>query len=410
MFANRLLLCVGLVSLLTAAGCATPKGLSARGFGPTSNYLQGVPREKLQGVAIDLSGPQAITIDTMIERLAGTRIVLVGEAHDNLSHHILQRDVLEGMRKNNTNVAVGMEMFQGHQSGHLDAYTVRHETDERTFIKNADYYSTWGFDYCLYKPILDFAHANRMQVVPLNVQRTISQKVARGGLKSLSEEDRALIPEVDTSNAAHREYVLKRFEGHGSRMPTSPDFFYEAQCLWDEFMAESAAKFLRANPGFNMVVLAGNGHVEYKFSIPDRVGKRSGLPFKTVVPIYLEKDEPLDFKELLSSRIADFVVFTGPPAPKGMLGVVLTEQKTGDTQTEQPKGIHIESVADGSGAADAGLKAGDVIVRVDGFETISRAELRYVMEGRKIGDTVRIVFLREGKENEVPVLLKAVAE
>jgi uncharacterized iron-regulated protein len=393
--------------LVAAVGCAAPRGLPATGVEPTLSYLRGIPREKLEGVAVDLSTPQAISIDAMIARLAGARIVIVGETHDNINHHLLQRDVLAGVHKGGRNVAVGMEMFQGHQAEHLDAYTVKHETDERTFIRNADYYGIWGFDYCLYRPILDFARTNRLRVVPLNVKRAIVQKVARGGIKSLGEEDRAQIPEVDTSNAAHREYVLERFEGHGGRMPTSPDFFYEAQCLWDEHMAESAAKFLRANPDYSVVICAGNGHVEYKFGIPDRVGKRSGLPVKTVVPIHVEKDEPLDFKKVLTSGIADFVVFTGPPAQKAALGIVLTQQKPGETPAENGRGIPIESVTEGSGAADAGLLAGDVILQIGEIEIASKNDLRFAMERHNIGETVKLLILRNGKELDIPVVLKA---
>jgi hypothetical protein len=31
-----------------------------------------------------------------------------------------------------------------------------------------------------------------------------------------------------------------------------------------------------------MVVLAGNGHIQFKYGIPDRAFERSGAPFRTV--------------------------------------------------------------------------------------------------------------------------------
>ena len=47
-------------------------------------------------------------------------------------------------------------------------------------------------------------------------------------------------------------------------------------------MAEQIAKNLGNSA---MVVLAGNGHIQFKYGIPDRAYKQTGAPFRT---IYLE--------------------------------------------------------------------------------------------------------------------------
>ncbi|MDQ7780603.1 MAG: ChaN family lipoprotein [Planctomycetota bacterium] len=401
---------------LTVVGCASGRGGSERGIEPTVARLGSIPNEKLAGVIVDLAAPQVVDFATMIQRLSDARVVCVGEAHDNLEHHLLQRDVIEALLKQRGQLAVGMEMFQNHQGEPLDAYTLRGETDEKTFVRNVDYYGTWGFSYSLYRPILDAARAAKLPVVGLNVKREIVRKVARGGLKSLSTEECAAIPEVDTGNAEHKEYVLKRFGGHEGRGPMSAEFFYEAQCLWDEYMAESAAAFLRkpGNEKSNMVVVAGNGHIEYKFNIPDRLAKRSGLAVKTVVAIHVEKDEKLDFTELLKSGIADFVVFTGPPAAaeeRPMLGVGLGEAKeAADASGAKVTGVSLESVMPDSPAAEAGLKSGDVIVRLADTEITSATDVRYALEGHKIGDTVEVTALRDGQRVEVMVALKAMKQ
>lgn len=64
-------------------------------------------------------------------------------------------------------------------------------------------------------------------------------------------------------------------------------------------------------------------------------------------------------------------------------------------------GVLITGVAENSEAAKAGLKAGDVVIAVDGRPTVSAGALRNAVGVRKIGDTVKITFIRDGKEKTV---------
>jgi len=59
-------------------------------------------------------------------------------------------------------------------------------------------------------------------------------------------------------------------------------------------------------------------------------------------------------------------------------------------------GVLVTSVVDGSPAARAGLRAGDVIVEVDGKPTTSTAQLRSLVGVQAIGDKLRLTLLRDG--------------
>ncbi len=59
--------------------------------------------------------------------------------------------------------------------------------------------------------------------------------------------------------------------------------WYEAQCTWDEVMAESLAVALDSHKNARVVALVGSGHMETRTAIPDRIEKRSGeRPFSIV--------------------------------------------------------------------------------------------------------------------------------
>ena len=51
---------------------------------------------------------------------------------------------------------------------------------------------------------------------------------------------------------------------------------------WDEYMADSAAKFQKERGLRRLVILAGHGHIERSFGIPDRAAKRTGGKAMTV--------------------------------------------------------------------------------------------------------------------------------
>jgi putative serine protease PepD len=70
-------------------------------------------------------------------------------------------------------------------------------------------------------------------------------------------------------------------------------------------------------------------------------------------------------------------------------------------------GVPLGQVVADSAAARAGLREGDVIVRfgarrVDGFEALVAA-----LRGHRPGDTVRVLYLRDGSEHETTATLDA---
>lgn len=91
--------------------------------------------------------------------------------------------------------------------------------------------------------------------------------------------------------------------GHGS----STDFerFFLAQVLWDETMAETIARFLQDNPDYQVVVLAGQGHIIYGYGIPSRVVRR--LKHKQLIARSLFISPLENASATTGTQIADFV-------------------------------------------------------------------------------------------------------
>lgn len=73
-----------------------------------------------------------------------------------------------------------------------------------------------------------------------------------------------------------------------------------------------------------------------------------------------------------------------------------------------PQGALLQQVVEGSVAADAGLKEGDVITQLDGTP-LRDTELATIINKKKIGDQLKITYWRDGDTKEVTVTLKSAA-
>ena len=66
-----------------------------------------------------------------------------------------------------------------------------------------------------------------------------------------------------------------------------------------------------------------------------------------------------------------------------------------------PQGVYVYSVEENSAAEAAGMRKGDIIVKIDGQRISSYADLKTIMQYYSAGETVTIVVQRfEGGEYE----------
>lgn len=94
--------------------------------------------------------------------------------------------------------------------------------------------------------------------------------------------------------------------------------------------------------------------------------------------------------------------------PKVMLGInmsPLDEGKAGELEIEAGEGILIEKVIEDLPAAKAGLKAGDVVIRIAGKSPATQEKLRELLRTKEPGDKLKVTVLREGGEKTLTIEL-----
>ncbi len=91
------------------------------------------------------------------------------------------------------------------------------------------------------------------------------------------------------------------------------------------------------------------------------------------------------------------------------MGVVINNEYQVDAETaekyEIPMGILIESVVDGGPAQKAGLRAGDIIYKVDDRMIQTYDDLSEIIASHEVGDVLRVLADREGQKIEAQVTL-----
>lgn len=220
------------------------------------------------------------TPEEHIQQLAQADVVYLGETHDSVADHEVQLHIIQALHAENPKLAIAFEMFQHPFQSVLDDY-ISGSIDEDTLRRDTEYDSRWGFPWEFYAPMLRFAREHQLPVLALNAPSEIVRKVARQGLASLDDAERQLIPPLDeirTDNENYREYVGAVFAHahHSAHGQMNFENFFAAQVVWDETMADNIAQFITENPGYQVVVIAGQGHVIYGYGIPDRVTRRLG--------------------------------------------------------------------------------------------------------------------------------------
>ncbi len=68
-------------------------------------------------------------------------------------------------------------------------------------------------------------------------------------------------------------------------------------------------------------------------------------------------------------------------------------------------GVVVISVVEDSGAGKSGLKKGDVIIKLGDEKINNQAYLKYVLYSYKVGDSVNLTYIRDGKEYTTKVTL-----
>ncbi|MGV3763693.1 PDZ domain-containing protein, partial [Parapedobacter sp.] len=110
----------------------------------------------------------------------------------------------------------------------------------------------------------------------------------------------------------------------------------------------------------------------------------------------------------LVKKIADDFIKFGR-VKRGLIGITFRELNPAaaeELEISDVNGLYIIDVVEDGAAKEAGLKAGDIVTKLDGRTITSSSDLQERIYRLRPGDKVKLTYKRDGKERDVTVTLK----
>jgi uncharacterized iron-regulated protein len=317
------------VTLIAGVGAAC----GGRHAGPAAPGAPSLEAAALPYAIVDGRSGRAVAEADFWSALGGARAVCVGEDHPNPHHHWAQLRVVDELVRAG-GLGLGLEMVQRPFQGVLDDWA-QGRIDDATFLSRSGWAERWGYDFGLYRPMLRRVADAGGPVLALNAPRELTKKVSRQGVASLSAAEKAELPTLVLDDARHRAWfdgvmaAMGGAHGHGTKgeqgkkhgegggetdekadaeATAMAERIYSVQVLWDETMADVAARWLGGGADRRLVILAGNGHC-HDSAIVGRLRRRGVERVLSVRPIL---DGP-DVAAAVAEPINDYLlVMTAP--------------------------------------------------------------------------------------------------
>lgn len=312
--------------------------------------------------------PRATPGPELLAAMSKRDIVLLGEQHDDADDHQWQLQTLAALHLLRPQMVIGFESFPRRIQPVLDKW-IAGELTARQFLEQTEWDKVWRFPPELYLPLFHFARINRIPMIALNVDQTLTTAIAKAGWDAVPAEQKEGVSRAAPPSDGYMNFLFRVFQQHpliagkGTQAPDKDSkefhFFVESQTTWDRAMAEALASRIEHGQDIRrplVVGIMGSGHLRYGYGVPHQLRELGVSNIGTLLPLNADQN-----CEEFKPGLAD-AVFALPamPADKPLpprLGVRL-ELANG--------GVRLTDVTAGSLAEKTGLKPGDQIISIAG--------------------------------------------
>jgi len=349
------------------------------------------------------AGLRPLSVQELFGNLAQRSVVLLGERHDSAEHHRWQLHVIAALHAARPDMVIGLEMFPRRVQSALDRW-VAGELTEAEFLQASDWREVWQMDPQLYLPIFHFARMNRIPMVALNVERTLTRAVREKGFDAVPEASREGLTRPAAPSEKYVEFLRQSFVEHeraagaqaAAKSAATEDqafqHFVESQLVWDRAMAQGIAAALARKPTPLVVAITGGAHIVNRYGVPHQLEALGVSNVAVLVPA----DSGSDCEQLVAGY-ADAVF--GVSAPQ--LATAPRRQRLGVWLEPDAGGVRIRRVEEGSVAEAAGVRAGDVVVEVAGLPAKTPGDLAGAVQRHAPGTWLPLKVKRGAEAIEI---------
>jgi len=181
----------------------------------------------------------------LLKKAKKADVILFGEFHNNPISHWLQYELTKDMNEKRK-LVLGFEMIESDNQKELNDY-LKGRINQKEFDTVARLWTNYKTDY---KPLVDFAKENKLDVCACNVPRRYASKVFKGGFEALDtlskKEKNWIAPMPFPYDATLASYVAMTNMEHMNHMPEKmKQNMPKAQAIKDATMAHFILKYLK---------------------------------------------------------------------------------------------------------------------------------------------------------------------
>lgn len=256
---------------------------------------------------------QLTTPDQIAADCKDADVLFFGEEHNDSACHYLEHIIFEALHKQyGEKIALSLEMFETDNQVALNDYLGGFILEDRL----AKDVRLWG-NYKDYRPMIEYAKQNNINVIAANPPRRYVSMVSRKGMKvldSLPKESKKFLPPLpyDTLSGRYRDKFAEVMQG--SPGSTSPNIYY-SQNLWDAGMSYSIYSYWKKNKDKKIFHCVGRFHCDEKLGTLAQLQKRkSGLKILNISSFSDSSFANPDWEKF--SNLGDYIIITNPELKK----------------------------------------------------------------------------------------------
>jgi len=271
-----------------------------------------------------------VTLKEVASDMNNHDVLFFGEEHNDSVTHYLQIKMLEELHAlYRAKTVLSMEMFDRDVQSVMNEY-LNNLIREKHFTKDA---RAWS-NYRDYKPMVEFAKSNKLQVICANSPTRYTNLAGRKGQKALEDLPAATrnyfapVP-YDTASGPYYEKLMSLSHspapapGADSAAKTIPipvmsmgNFNMTlAQSLWDATMAYSIAEHLKKNKDVKVMHVNGRFHSDEGFGAVTQL-KKYRPKVRTLVISSTSDDQFPDIDWSQYAKQGDYIIITDPSVPR----------------------------------------------------------------------------------------------
>jgi uncharacterized iron-regulated protein len=226
----------------------------------------------LVGTIWSVRAGRAIAARDLYADLAKKKLVLLGEKHDNVDHHVLQASVVRALTDAGRRPAIAFEMLDADEQPVVTAAALEHPRDPSAIAAAVRWDRKGWPPWPEYAPIGEAALASDLPIIAANLPLAEVRAIAHQGLGGIDAQEASRLGLDHEMPAALAESLDEELmAAHCGQLPASAvPRMALAQRGRD---AEMAERILLAARGDGAVLIAGAGHVRLDRGVPREVAR-----------------------------------------------------------------------------------------------------------------------------------------